>query len=503
MKIKLKKRWIFTISVVLLVAGFFIYNYFSNKDSNGYKTEKVERGTVLQEVSETGSVKPTETINLSFKTVGKIAGINVAVGDDVKKGDILAELDASQLSAQLENAKAALVAADEEYNKLLNGLVPEDIKTYENAVVSAQQDLDESYSSAINTLNDAYAKIYNSYTSAVSMENSYFQASDQQGIKVQDSRKDINSNLEIVKVYLDKAEKSLSPQDIEEANARMLLVLDNVYNDLKIVREQCEIGTYFSAISSDDKVTLDTHRGYINTASTNVTSSKDDITSYKIALQKAKDNLTLKTAAARPEDVDIYSAKVKQAEANVALYQSQLNDNYLKSPIDGKITKVKGKKGEVYSAAEPLISLLSTEPFQIKVDIYEQDIVNVKIGDTARIVLVAFPKDTFYGKVLSIEPAEKIIDNVVYYETTLSLDAQQEGIKSGMTADIVIEANKKENALMIPNNAIEKIDGLEKVQVKAGKKTEDRIIQTGLEGNDYVEIISGLAEGEEIITGKK
>jgi len=89
------------------------------------------------------------------------------------------------------------------------------------------------------------------------------------------------------------------------------------------------------------------------------------------------------------------------------------------------------------------------------------------------------------------------------YETTLSLDTQQEGIKSGMTADIVVETNKKENVLMIPINVIEKIDGLERVQVKNGKQIEDRIIQTGLEGNDYAEVISGLNEGEEIITGKK
>ena len=52
-----------------------------------------------------------------------------------------------------------------------------------------------------------------------------------------------------------------------------------------------------------------------------------------------------------------------------------------------------------------------------------------------------------------IDPAEKIVDNVVYYEVTIDFSNQAEGIKSGMTADIVIETNKKDNVLMIPKNS--------------------------------------------------
>ena len=125
------------------------------------------------------------------------------------------------------------------------------------------------------------------------------------------------------------------------------------------------------------------------------------------------------------------------------------------------------------------------------------------MADSVRIVLIAFPKQTFLGKVLSIDPAEKLIDDVVYYEITIDFNGDQEGIKSGMTADIVIETNKKDNILRIPANAIEKIGGKYLVQVTKSGKIENREITTDLEGNYYYEVVSGLKEGEEIIVGKK
>jgi len=482
--IKIRKSWIIIGAVVLIIVGYFAVKSFLKNPIDSYITEKASKGEVSQEISETGSVKATENLNLGFKITGKIARVDVSVGDSVRKGDILAELNLAQLSSQQRNAQAALDVAKNQYDKLLRGAISEDIKIYEDAVISAQHDLDSAQNSSVNVLNDAYTKIYNSYTAAISIKSSYFSASDQEGIKVQDSVSNINENM-------------------QSAKSQMAASLNNVYNDLKIIREQCDQGVYYSRVSSADKATLDAHKGYINTALTNVTNSQQEINSYKIALQKAKDNLSLQTAGPRQEDIDIYRAQMQQAQANLDSYQSQTNDGYLRSPINGRITEINAKRGETVSPGSSVINLLSSEPFQIKANIYEQDIVNVKQSDVVKISLVAFPKQTFEGKVIAIYPAEKIIDNVVYYEVTIDFPNQPEGIKSGMTADIVIETNKKEDVLRISKSAVENIDGKEIVQIANKKKIEDRQITTGLEGNDFVEVLSGLSEGDEIVIGKK
>lgn len=503
MKIKISRTWLVIIIIILIVVGYYVVKPLFKSPTDAYVLEKVSRGDVLQEVSETGSVKATDNISLGFKTVGRIQNINVYVGNEVKKGQVLASIDASQLSSQLENYKAALDVAKAQYQKLLNGYTPEDIKIYQDTRDAAQHDFNNEYISAINTLDDAYTKIYNSFNVVNNIQISYFSLIDQQGIKVNDSKIKINESMVNAKNYLDIARASSDKENIDNAISQTINFLNNVSSALKIVRDMTDESVYYTEVSSTDKASLDTQKTNINTALTSVTDLQQGIVAYKIALQKAENNLVLRQAEPRPEDIDVYKAQIEQAQANVNLYQSQLNDTSLRSPIDGRITKVNSKTGEVVSTNESVINLLSSNPFQIKVDIYEQDIVNVKEGNTVKITLVAFPKQTFEGRVVSIDPAEKIVDNVVYYEITVDFPNQPEGIKSGMTADIVVETAKKENVLRVPKNAVENIDGKEIIQVANWGKIEDRQITTGLEGNDYYEIVSGLREGDQIITGKK
>lgn len=482
-KIKISKGWFVAIIIILAIVAYYILSAAFKNPLSGYITETVVRGDVVQEVSETGSVKAAEDISLGFKSVGKIAAINVAVGSNVKKGDILAELDASQIRAQLQSAKAALNYATNQYN---------------SGVAAAKDDLQSSYDTALNNLSDAYTKVYNAYNVVVSLRNAYFSAADQPGLRVASSKDDISQNMQNIKQYLDAVQETQQGQDIDSAISEYLIALNNIANDLGVIRQQCDQGIYYSAVSAADKTSLDTQKTYINTALTNITTSQTSISSYKITLQKAYDSANNSGAGD-----SVSGAQVEQAQANVNLYQSQLNDSYLVAPANGKITQINTKKGETVSPAETLITLLSAEPFQIKVPIYEQDIVNVEVGDNVKIDLVPFPDKVFNGKVLLVDPAETIIDNVVYYNVTIDLPDQPEGIKSGMTADITIEANKKENILRVPENAVENIDGEYLVQIVRGKNIESKSIKVGLEGNDYYEVISGLNEGDVIITGNK
>jgi HlyD family secretion protein len=464
---KIKIKYIVIIVILILIAWIFVLPNFFKSPIDGFITEKVSKGNVLQEISESGNVKATDAFNLGFKSVGKVAHIYVAVGDVVKKGEVLASLDSTQISAQLQAAKASL-------NYTTN--------QYDSGVVAAKDNLQSAYNSATNTLNDSYTKIYNAYNAVIDLVNTYYNTADQEGIKVTEAKSNIQQNMQNAKLSLDNATTNLA---IDTAVSNILVNLDKVYNDLKIIRDQCDIGIYYSKVSSTYKTSIDTQKTNINTAIANVTASQASINAYKIALQKAQDS------------------QIEQAQANVDLYQSQLQDFYLRAPMDGTITQVNIKKGETVSMGQPAITLLSTNPFQIKVYIYEQDIVNVKVGQDVKIDLVAFPKQTFNGKVLLIDPAETIIDNIIYYQVTIDFPNQPENIKSGMTADITIQTAKKENVLRVTKNAIQNIEGQDIVQIVVEKQIKDQKIVTGLEGNDYYEILSGLLEGDIVVIGKK
>ena len=259
---KLINKWVIIGIIILVIIILFSNGYFK-KEQESLKTEKVVRGTLIQEVSETGMVKPTKEVSLAFKTAGRISKVNVKVGDIVEKGAELASLDTAQLFIQLNQAKASLEVAEVQYNK-----------TSQSAKNTAQQDLNNDYQDALNVLDDAYLKIYNAYNVVVSLQNSYFGISDQEGIKIQDNKLLINNSLNTLKSSLDAAKISLKHNDIENALLEADNSLKNTSLALKNIREVCDLGVYYSKVASSDKTAVDNQRSYIITALTNINNSQ-------------------------------------------------------------------------------------------------------------------------------------------------------------------------------------------------------------------------------------
>ncbi len=534
---KLKRRTII-IAVIVIIIVFVIFNFFIGNGELEYIAEEVVRGTVIKEVSETGMVKISEQVDLGFKYSGRIDEIYVKVGDQVEAGQNLAKLDLGQLYIELAEAQAALNVAKADYDKLLAGSSAEEIKVSETDVLNAQivfdnakqsledakadaeEDLKQDYENALSDLEDAYLKIYNSYNVVLSVQLSYFNSTDQEGVIVKDNKDLIYANLTLAKTQVDNAEAG-SRQEVDTALSEMKKILSEVKNSLEIVRDVTENVLYRNTVTSSDKTSLDNQKSYINTAyndivaaqqtiattritnETNINTKEAAVGAAEVALQKAQDQLDLKKAGPTQENINLYQAKIKQAEAKVALLQNKINDSTLKSPVKGQITSINKRRGETAQVTDSIISILPSGPFQIEVDIYEEDIVYVKVNDETEIFIPAFPDDLFAGEVISIDPAEKLIDGVVYYEVNISFDAGDKGVKPGMTADVVIKADERENVLVIPKQALKKINGDKIVKVLDGKEVEERKIEIGLEGEDNIEVISGLIEGERVVLGEK
>jgi len=532
----MKKIIIFLI--IISVISFTLYQVYFKKAETEFTLAKAERGDIFQEVSETGQVKKGDKINLSFKSTGVIEGIYVEVGEQVQEKEILAKLENNQLKIKLREAKAKLELSQAELDKLLSGATPEEIQIAQTAVNNAkisllinqqtlkdkkaqgEDNLKSAYEDSLNALDDAYIKISNAKNTADLIQTTYFTVNDQEGVKIRENKDKIQNALTQIKPYLDIAEASNENEDIDTALFEMGKKLNEVSDALRTIRDTCEAINYKNAVSSSDKSSLDTQREYINTTLTNIVNSQQTISSTKLTnslnintyqgeidsaqgdLNTAEDKLSQLIAPPRKEDVDLYQAQVKQAEAQVQLLEEQFEDVLLKSPINGQIIKVEKRVGELVQSAlgDTIVSILPAIPFEIEVDIYEEDVVKINIGNQVNIFLVAFPEQTFEGKVISIEPAEKLIEGVVYYQATIAFEKLPEGVKPGMTADLIIKTAERENVLIIPEDAIQKKDGKKFVEVLVGEKPEEREVETGLLGsNDMIEIISGVNEEDQVI----
>lgn len=218
----------------------------------------------------------------------------------------------------------------------------------------------------------------------------------------------------------------------------------------------------------------------------------------KASYDQAVANLAAKINPPRPVDVATYRAAVAQAVA-------ARDKAYLRAPIDGQITKINKKPGELVSGADVVVNLLSPH-YEIQVDIAEVDVPKIKIGDKVAITLDAFGPDVkFSGEVATIDPASTLIQDVVYYKLRIRLDDVKQNVKPGMTANVSVDTAHKDAALFVPARTIRtRDDGTRYVRLLVNGAEEERDVTIGLRGNEgKTEISKGLSEGEVVIISKK
>jgi len=531
-----KKIILLIVGLALLSIVVIFYQLNVKKDSEVFDLFEVIRGNIYQEISEVGQLKKGEEINLAFKTSGRIERIYVNLGDEIKKRTTLAKMDTKGLEIQLQQAESDLAIYQAKLDKLLVGASPEEIQKVETAVSNAQislgntqqnlidvraeseEDLNAAYEDALNVLDDSYLKIYNAFLVVDSVQETYFYYYDQESIKVRENKEIIKTANDESKSYLDAAQEDPSHENIDLAVSEIKELLSHVSDSLIVVRDMCEEPSYSSEVSSTNKTSLDTQRTNINTALTNISNSQQTISSTKLtnesnintaqtgvltaegSLDAAEDELALITASPQKADVDLYEAQVTKAQSQVEYLENQIKESYLYTPVDGQIIEIKKRVGEMVSSINEIIVLLPTDPFQIEVDIYEEDIVKMSINNPVDISLVAFPDEIFKGRIISIDPTEKLIEGVVYYQVKISLEELPDEVKPGMTADLIIKTAFREDVLIIPEDAIQEKDDKTIVEILKDNVVEEKEVEIGLEGSDdMVEVVSGVLEGEKVI----
>lgn len=495
-----KKRIIGSIIILIiaLIAGYFIFG--REKINNKIQTFVVTRQNLQETVLATGQVVSKTDLNLSFQGSGVVRQVLVKAGDKVYAGQLLAAIDQSSAMASLTSAKGSLKQAEANYNKLVNGLTTQEIQVYEDAVSTAKVNLDNSYNGALGTLNSAYTVIYNTFTVVSSLQNNYFSSSDQQGIKVNENKNFISEKLADSKALIEKAN---SKNSIDKANFGLVANLNSVLNSLRIIRDMCDEGVYYSKISATDKASIDTQKTSVNTSISNINTLQNSIASYKIAIVTAENNLSLKQTKPRQEDIDFAEAQIISAKGQIASAEAVLNNLALYAPLPGTITTVDIKVGEQAVSLKEIMVLQNISDLHTEANISEANIANLKIGQQIEYSFDALgPDKIYYGKILAIDPASTVISGVVNYKVTGSLENISE-IKPGMTTNMTILVNKKDNVLAVASSAVINKNNKQFIKIIDDPKTKtyhEVEVKTGMQADGgLIEILSGVSEGQEIV----
>lgn len=209
----------------------------------------------------------------------------------------------------------------------------------------------------------------------------------------------------------------------------------------------------------------------------------------------------LKIAGVRSVEIAGLQAQVQQAEANLSLAESQLAKTQLRSPAVGVIANIYFEEGENIITSDVMIRMISSQK-RITANVSEVDITKIHLEDEVSVNLDALPPEqVFSASITEIDPAETEIQGVIYYQIKSVFKEDLPEIKPGMTANIDILADKKTDVLVIPTRAIKYSDSGKYVEVPGKENSIVKVeVSTGLEGDLYTEILSGLKEGDAVIT---
>ena len=501
---------ILAILVAVAAGSYFLFR----KSATLPETVAAKRGEVVQEVSVTGNTAPAETVSLAFEQIGKVSRVYVDVGDKVSAGQTLIELDSSDLYAQLAEAEANIEAAQAKLDELNKGTRPEEITVYEIKLANAETALGDAQKSMVAQIQDDYTKS----DDAIRAEVDQFLNNPRSlnpSLAFQISNPYLKSDLEngrvVMETLLTSWEASLKNLTSSGDLDSYIGAAKNNLNQVKAFLEKAALAVSYAIPGpSLTQATIDTFttaastaRANVNIAIANLQTAEGKLSSAESNVSLAQKELDLEKAGSMPEQIAGQAAAVKQARASADVIRVKIGKNILKSPINGIITEQDAKVGQIVSANNTVVSVISSGGFEIQANIPEADIAKVKIGDSAKVTLDAFGSGVIFdAKVTKIDPGETIIEGVATYKTTFQFVTENTGVKTGMTANIDILTAQKENVIVIPQRVVVVKDGKKIVKILADDGTIKEIkVETGLRGSDgNIEIISGINDGDKVVT---
>ena len=445
---KANSKILLTIGLIALVTGgVFASIKYSQRGIVDVQTGRVARQDLVSTVTASGEIKPKNYINLGANTLGPapITEIMVKEGDRVHKGEVVAKMQSVQANADVvaQNASIATALADSAANEAA-------LKSQEDGVTTAQATLEKG-----------------------------------------------RAELDRTKANFDRAselfkEKLLAKQDFDQKKA--------------------EYDTAVAAMGESEA---------------------------RLAQAKAQ-------AAQARQQLASGQKRVAQLQANLDRYKDILSQYYVTAPLDGVVTNLPVRAGETVvpgvqnSAASTIMTIADMSLITAEVKVDETDIVNVGVGQKAEVTIDAMPNRTFHGHVTEIGDTAILRSSGVAasqsntsdqeakdFKVVIALDDPPEDIRPGLSCTGKITTATKPQVLTIPIQSLtvrtrgdlepKKSGGVEAASDPVSEKAKKEELQgvfvvrngkaqfvqvkTGITGETDIEVLDGLKQGDQIITG--
>jgi HlyD family secretion protein len=477
-----RRRPVFSIAVVL-ISILLLWGFMSliggESVESSIPTFTVKKGPLRISVTESGTIQAREKIVIKNEVEGQSTIIHlIEEGIEVKKGELLIELDSSNLvdqkvdqEIQVKNAEASYIDARENFEVVKNQAQSDQDKaqlTYDFAVQDLEKYIEGEYP---NKLKDAEARIT---------------LAEEELARAQEE-------LEWSKKLYE--EKYISQTELQADE----LALNKKSLDLELARNDLELLVNY------------THKR-------NLAQLKSDVSQAKMALERTIRKATADVVQAEA-NLNAKELQYNRQKDKLKKIETQIEKCKIYAPADGTViyattAEMGGRRmggmgdepleeGSTIRERRELIHLPTTSGLNVETSVLEADLDKVKVGLPVQVTVATLPDEVYYGRVASralmadamtsfLNPDLKEYDTTIYLDNNGNIDLLRTGMSC--TAEIIVEQHTE--AIYIPVQAVIRVVGKPTVYVVKGSKTVPREVEIGLDNNIMVRIISGLKEGE-------
>ncbi len=484
-----------------------------------YKEETVERGTLKVGVTESGS--------LEYNTKSIDYDLTLDVSDD-DEDDSDDDDDTVQKYLKIEEIYAASgqrVTEGEELLKFTEDSVEAVRALLQNAVVEAQADYAEAESTYELSLLEAQTdydtqKISASYAASIRNTSGTSVTNKVASLQVQLEQKQANTAslqeklTETQEDYQDALETYEAAKEGYEGagtdNTVNFMTIQNGYLSARSKYQQAKsaLTQAEDALSENESAITDLQNQLAAAQAKQKIDKLDTEETYQEAVITGQNAQTTYNAAVEDLKETLQEAeetKEKREEQLQAFEDFVGSDGILYATEDGVITEVSYEAGDRLTTTGALFSYATSDDMRISVDVTQEDIVDLQVGDAVDITFTAYPEDSYTGSILSINTtATSDYSNTVSYTVEISVEGELEQLYGGMTADVIFVTEEKEDVLYVSRKAIVEENGKTYVYRKTalgGRELAE--VETGITNGVDIEILSGLEEGDTIYLASK
>ena len=501
-----KRRWkkFAVAGVALVVAAGVGWQMLSPGQSSAasatsYTTAEVTRMDVSSSITGSGTLEAADSYSVSTLVEGTILTAAFEEGDQVEEGTVLYTIDSSDAASSLEQAQISLNQSERSYQNTMESL--EDLTV--TAPVSGQvYSIDVEAGDEVSA-GQQVATVRDSKTMSLEVT---FPADDAASFYVGQS----------ASVTLDSTFETLTGSISKIAGNDTVLTGNVIVRSVTIdVSNPGGLSTEQSASAAVGTVTSTGSGTFTYKAEEAVTAQvSGEVSSIRVSegdQVSSGQTLIVLTSDDLDDSLQSASESLRNAEISLENQYENLDDYTITSPIKGTIVDKNYNAGETTEANQVLCTIYDLSYLTMTLSVDELDIASIEVGQSVSIVADAVEDTTYTGTVTKVSVAGTSSGSATTYPVTIRID-ETDGLLPGMSVDATIELASAEDVLAIPSAALNRGDTvlvtadspsaangtLVESTTEDGEDYYSVEVTTGVSGDDYIEIVSGLQEGDTV-----